>query len=178
MDFNDKQIFNIQGDKPMADELTNVSGTEMSETDADYVAAIQELQNNTVSKEQYQKLRAENKKLLDALVNGQQIETPKEEKPDIAALRKKLFNKDGNLSNLEYVDTALKLRTALIEAGERDPFLPYGDRVTVTAEMYDKAQAVAEGLQECVDFADGDSGIFTAQLQRITKDVLPGRRIR
>lgn len=162
----------------MNEESTNVSGTEMSEVDADYVAAIQELQNNSVSKEEYQKLRRENKKLLDALVNGQQIETPKEEKPDIAELRKKLFNKDGNLSNLEYVETALKLRNALMDAGERDPFLPYGDRVTVTAEMCDKAQAVADGLQECVDFADGDSGIFTAQLQRITKDVLPGRRVR
>lgn len=162
----------------MNDELTNVSGAEMSETDTDYVAAIQELQNNTVSKAQYEKLRGENKKLLDALVNGQQIEVPKEEKPDITELRKKLFNKDGNLSNLEYVETALKLRNALMDAGERDPFLPYGDRVTVTAEMYDQAQTVADGLQECVDFAEGDSGIFTAQLQRITKDILPGRRVR
>ena len=162
----------------MNDELTNVSGAEMSETDTDYVAAIQELQNNTVSKAQYEKLRGENKKLLDALVNGQQIEVPKEEKADVSELRKKLFNKDGNLNNLEYVETALKLRNALIDAGERDPFLPYGDRVTVTAEMYDKAQAVADGLQECVEFAEGDSGIFTAQLQRITKDILPGRRAR
>lgn len=160
------------------EELTNVSGTEMSDADTDYVAAIQELQNNTVSKDKYEKLRGENKKLLDALVNGQQIEARKEEKADITELRKKLFNKDGNLSNLEYVDTALKLRNALLDAGERDPFLPYGDRVTLTAEMYDKAQAVADGLQECVDFAEGDSGIFTAQLQRITKDVLPGRRVR
>ena len=162
----------------MNDELTNVSGAEMSDPDTDYVAAIQELQNNTVSKAQYEKLRGENKKLLDALVNGQQIEAPKEEKPDITELRKKLFNKDGNLSNLEYVETALKLRNALIDAGERDPFLPYGDRVNLSSDMYDKAQAVADGLQECVDFADGDSGNYTAQLQRITKDVLPGRRLR
>lgn len=154
----------------MNEELTNVSGTEMSEAETDYVAAIQELQNNSVSKTQYEKLRNENKKLLDALVSGQKIDLPKEEKPDVDELRKKLFNKDANLSNLEYVDTALKLRNALIEKGERDPFLPVGDRVNETAEMYDIAQRVADGLQECVDFADGDSGIFTAQLQRITKD--------
>lgn len=154
----------------MNEELTNVSGTEMSEAETDYVAAIQELQNNSVSKTQYEKLRTENKKLLDALVSGQKIDLPKEEKPDVDELRKKLFNKDANLSNLEYVDTALKLRNALIEKGERDPFLPVGDRVNETAEMYDIAQRVADGLQECVDFADGDSGIFTAQLQRITKD--------
>lgn len=154
----------------MNEESTNVSGTEMSEAETDYVAAIQELQNNSVSKTQYEKLRTENKKLLDALVSGQKIDLPKEEKPDVDELRKKLFNKDANLSNLEYVDTALKLRNALIEKGERDPFLPVGDRVNETAEMYDIAQRVADGLQECVDFAEGDSGIFTAQLQRITKD--------
>lgn len=160
----------------MNEELTNVSGTEMSEAETDYVAAIQELQNNSVSKTQYEKLRTENKKLLDALVSGQQIDLPKEEKPNIDELRKKLFNKDANLSNLEYVDTALKLRNALIEKGERDPFLPVGDRVSETAEMYDIAQRVADGLQACVDFADGDSGIFTAQLQRITKDTPVKRR--
>ena len=160
----------------MNEELTNVSGAEMSEAETDYVAAIQELQNNSVSKSQYEKLRNENKKLLDALVNGQQIDLPKEEPADINELRKKLFNKDADLNNLEYVETALKLRDALIKQGERDPFLPVGDRVTETAEMYDTAQRVAEGLQECVDFAEGDSGIFTAQLQRITKDTPIKRR--
>ena len=161
----------------MNDELTNVSGTEMSDTDTDYVAAIQELQNSTVSKTQYEKLRNENKKLLDALVNGQQIEQPTVEKPSIAKLRHKLFNKDANLSNLEYIDTALMLRDALIENGETDPFLPYGDKVDITNDMRDKAERVAEGLRSCVEFADGDSGIFTAQLQRITKDnMMPKRR--
>lgn len=162
----------------MNEELESVSQQENVNDNIDYIEAIKEMKQNLVDRSAFDKLKSENKKLLDALVNGQQIETPKEEKPDVAELRKKLFNKDGNLSNLEYVDTALKLRNALIDAGERDPFLPYGDRVTVTAEMYDKAQAVADGLQECVDFAEGDSGIFTAQLQRITKDILPGRRVR
>jgi hypothetical protein len=152
----------------MSEEVERVSGEEMSDADTDYVAAIKELQNNTVSKTQYEKLRSENKKLLDALVNGSQIDIPKEEKVDVNELRRKLFTKD--LTNLEYVDTALKLRTALMEKGERDPFLPCGDKVQETAEMYARAQNVADGLQACVDFAEGDSGIFTAQLQRITKD--------
>lgn len=152
----------------MSEELERESGEEMSDAGTDYVAAIKELQNNTVSKTQYEKLRSENKKLLDALVSGSQIDIPREEKVDVNELRRKLFTKD--LTNLEYVDTALKLRTALMENGERDPFLPCGDKVQETAEMYERAQNVANGLQTCVDFAEGDSGIFTAQLQRITKD--------
>lgn len=161
----------------MAENLTNVSGEEMLDTNTDYVAAIQELQNNTVSKEQYQKLKTENKRLLDALVSGQTVDVPtKEEKVSVDDLRKKLFTRDSELSNLEYVETSLKLRDALIEAGERDPFLPYGEKVQETAEQHDKANRVAEILKECVEFADGDSGIFTAELQRRTKDVMPIRR--
>ena len=147
-----------------------VSGEEIVGTDTDYVQAINELKANTVSKTEYAKVRAENKRLLDALVSGEKLDVPDKEVLDPVALRQKLFNKDSQLTNLEYVDTSLKLRKAMLERGERDPFLPYGDRVQDTAQMYDTAEKVASVLQECVDFADGDSGIFTAELQRRTVD--------
>ena len=145
-----------------------------------YIAAIQELKASTVSRNAYNKLRTENKQLLDALVSGQQLpQTQTEEKPSVEDLRNKLFATDGNdLSNLEYVKTALSLRNSLIEAGERDPFLPYGDKVDITSEQIDTAEKVANALQEMVDFAEGDSGVFTAEYQRRVKDVtIPrGRR--
>lgn len=156
-------------------ENTRVAAVDNLETDTtpDYISAINEIKKNSVDRSVYDKLKSENKQLLDALVNGKEIEISKEEPVDIAKLRKDLFNKDGHMSNLEYVSTALKLRDALIEKGERDPFLPYGDKVNLTAEHYDKAEQVATVLKECVEFADGDSGIFTAELQRRTKDVMP-----
>ena len=145
-----------------------------------YIAAIEELKASTVSRDAYNKLRTENKQLLDALVSGQQLpQTQTEEKPSVEDLRNKLFATDGNdLSNLEYVKTALSLRNSLIEAGERDPFLPYGDKVDITSEQIDTAEKVANALQEMVDFAEGDSGVFTAEYQRRVKDVaIPrGRR--
>ena len=145
-----------------------------------YIAAIEELKATTVSRDAYNKLRTENKQLLDALVSGQQLpQTQTEEKPRVEDLRNKLFATDGNdLSNLEYVKTALSLRNSLIEAGERDPFLPYGDKVDITSEQIDTAEKVANALQEMVDFAEGDSGVFTAEYQRRVKDVaIPrGRR--
>lgn len=149
-----------------------------TDTAPDYISAIKEMKANSVDRSVYDKLKSENKQLLDALVNGKEIEFSKEEPVDIVKLRKDLFNKDGHMSNLEYVSTALKLRDALIEQGERDPFLPYGEKVNLTAEHYDKAETVATVLKECVEFADGDSGIFTAELQRRTKDVMPMRRVR
>ena len=158
----------------MAIENENsVSQQENVNDSIDYIEAIKEMKQNSVTRESYDKLKSENKQLLDALVNGKEIEISKEEPVDIAKLRKDLFNKDGHMSNLEYVSSALKLRDALIERGEREPFLPYGDKVSLTAEHYDKAEQVATVLRECVEFADGDSGIFTAELQRRTKDVMP-----
>ena len=158
----------------MAIENENsVSQQENVNDSIDYIEAIKEMKQNSVDRAAYDKLKSENKQLLDALVNGKEIEMKQEEPVDIAKLRKDLFNKDGHMSNLEYVSTALKLRDALIEKGERDPFLPYGDKVTLTAEHYDKAEQVATVLKDCVEFADGDSGIFTAELQRRTKDTMP-----
>ena len=122
----------------MAEEMNNEQ----------YIAAIEELKATTVSRDAYNKLRTENKQLLDALVSGQQLpQTQTEEKPRVEDLRNKLFATDGNdLSNLEYVKTALSLRNSLIEAGERDPFLPYGDKVDITSEQIDTAEKVANAL--------------------------------
>jgi hypothetical protein len=157
-------------------ETTNI-GTEMSEADTDYVAAIQELQNNTVSKDQYNKLRAENKKLLDALVSGGSIENPVQ-KPevDIDALRKELFNKDAQLTNLEFIEKSLELRDALLDKGEPDPFLPIGSRISPTPEEARIAENVADIYRECIDYANGDSEVFTNELMRRTVDVMPAAR--
>ena len=159
----------------MNENEKNITTEETEEND--YIQAINELKANTVDKSQYEKLKAENKKLLDSLVSGQTPEIAKiVEKHDINELRKKLFNTDNNLNNLEYVDNMLKLRNALIENGERDPFLPIGEKVEITADTVQKAENVANVLQDCVDYAEGDSGIFTAQLQRIMKDNGPIKR--
>lgn len=149
-----------------------IESGEQGEGNNAYIEAINEMKKNYVPKEKLQKVQDENKQLLDALVSGKQIDLPKdkENKPSLQDLRNKLFSNEKELSNLEYIDTTLKLRTALIDAGERDPFLPVGDQVTLTAEHYEKAEQVAELLQDCVDFADGDSGIFTAEYQRRVKD--------
>lgn len=137
----------------------------------DYIEAIKEMKKKSVSLEAFEKVKKENKQLLAALVQGKEIEIKKEEKADIGQLRKELYNSEKQLSNLEYVSKTLQLRDALIEQGERDPFLPYGEKISITADQIEKAEAVAKVLKECVEFADGDSGIFSAELQRRTKDM-------
>ena len=141
----------------------------------DYIDQIKKLKESSVSKDDYNKLKADNKKLIDALANGSQLEGVVEPKIDavenINNLRKKLFSKGSNLNNLEYCKTAVELRDALIEKGERDPFLPFGHNVVTTDSDNETANRVATIMRECIDYADGDSDIFTNELQRRTVDI-------
>lgn len=142
----------------------------------DYIAQIKKLKENSVSKDDYNKLRADNKKLIDALANGTQIEDAVGSKVSavdkINECRKKLFSEGNDLNNLEYCKTAVELRDALIENGARDPFLPFGHDVVATDSDYESANRVATVMRECIDYADGDSDIFTNELQRRTVDVI------
>lgn len=140
----------------------------------DYIEALKEMKKNTVSKEAYEKLQGENKKLLQSLINGETIEgVEAPEAVDVSKLRKELFSTDANLSNLDYVTKALQLRDELIAQGKPDPFLPYGHQIAPTNEDIEAANRVAKVLQECIDYADGDSSIFTNELQRVMVDTAP-----
>ena len=155
----------------MTEEINNaVSGTDSQiDTNQDYISALNEMKKNTVSKEAYDKLREDNKKLLDTIVSGQSLEqTEVKTEVDVDALRKELFGKSRrDLSNLEYVDKALQLRKALMEKGEQDPFVMKAGRTSSPeAEDFKKAERVASVLQECVDIADGNDSVFDNEFQR------------
>lgn len=150
---------------------------ETTTEEVDYVQAIQELKANSVPKEQYAKLKAENSKLLNSLINGETIEAGSlPEKPDISKLRKELFDGDAQLTNLEYISKTLELRDAIMESGGTDPFLPVGHKVLPDDNDIACANKTAAILKECVEFADGDSGVFTAELQRRMIDTAPKRK--
>lgn len=155
----------------MTDELLNETSEVVSNTD--YIEALNTLKQNSVERSKYDQLRAENKKLLDSIVNGRDIEVPGKqvEKATAEELRTKLFDKNNHMNNLEYIETALALRNVLIENGEEDPFVPQGKKTICTQEDRDAAQRVADVFQQCVDYAEGDSEVFTMELMRRTKDV-------
>lgn len=158
----------------MAEEIMNDQVVE----EIDYIAQINELKRNSVPVDQYNKLVGENKKLLNTLVNnGQMAAEDVASKASIEELRTKLF--DSYNTNLTYIETALELRDRLIEEGYEDPFVPQGKRISATREDYDLADKVAEGFRACIEYANGDSEIFTQELQRITQDtVIPTKNRR
>ena len=159
----------------MAEEKEiSVTGT-VEDNTQDYLAAIKELKQNSVDRSEYDKLRAENKRLIDTVVNGlpgqEEQVVVKHSKEQIDDLRNELFNSPRELTNLEYVTKAMELREALIENGEPDPFLPVGKQISPTRDDLEGAEKVAQVYRECIEYAEGDSEVFTNELMRRTRDV-------
>lgn len=152
----------------------SVTGT-VEDNTQDYIAAIKELKQNSVDRSEYDKLRAENKKLIDAVVNGQPGQEEqvvvKHSKEQIDDLRNDLFNSPRELNNLEFITKAMELREALMENGEPDPFLPVGKQISPTRDDIEGAEKVAQVYKECIEYAEGDSEVFTNELMRRTRDV-------
>lgn len=152
----------------------SVTGT-VEDNTQDYLAAIKELKENSVNRSEYDKLRAENKRLIDAVVNGQPGQEEqvlvKHSKEQIDDLRNDLFNSPRELNNLEFITKAMELREALMENGEPDPFLPVGKQISPTRDDIEGAEKVAQVYKECIEYAEGDSEVFTNELMRRTRDV-------
>lgn len=149
--------------------------TEITEENSNqhYIDAIQELQRTTVSKERYNKLVEENKNLLQSLVDGSQIATvveSTESKKSLDELRNELFRPKKELTNLEFIEKSLELRDRVLEETGEDCFVSAGHHVTPSAESYEAAQRIADIYRECIEYANGNSDIFTQELQRRTID--------
>jgi len=151
-----------------------------SELDNNYLETIKNLKQNTVSKEAYDNLVAQNKQLLDAFVNGSGNPSgepqEKAEVVDVQKMRNELFG-NTDMVNLEFVDKSLKLRKAVIEQGGDDPFVGRGSKLTPTREDYEAAERTANILQEMVDNAQGNNDAFLVEYNRRVNDVnIPFRR--
>ena len=168
----------MNNEKEITTTSEETSTTLNTGNEPDYIAEIQKLKANTVSIDDYNRLKADNKKLINALATGEGLGSTEQSNPEknINELRNKLLKDGSNLNNLEYVKTAVDLREALIAQGQRDPFLPYGEGVLPTTEDIECANRVASVFKECIEYADGDPDIFTSELQRRTVDAGPIRR--
>lgn len=139
----------------------------------DYIQAINDLKANSVPMDKYLKVKDENKKLLDSLVRGDSISQEQvKPRPTMDDLRRDLYGSGSDsLSNLDYWTKTLELREQIIESGKEDPFVPQGHNIVATEEDRAAAQRVADVVKHCIDVADGDSLVFTNELQRRTADV-------
>ena len=152
------------------DETNELTNTTTESTEQNYIDTIKKLKENSVEKDKYNKVIEENKQLLKALTESRPPEQKEEEpKVDIKKLRKELYENAGKgLTNLEFIEKTLQLRNALLEDGE-DIFV----KKNATQQDYECAEKTATILQECVDFAKGDTNSFNAELQRRLEENKP-----
>ena len=157
-------------EKPSEEKPAQQSNVELAK-------ALEETRANSVSKEKYEKLEEENRRLVSEIINGGGAGSGQQnppEKADIPELREKLYGpKSSELTNLEFWKNTLELRDAVIAQEGYDPFLPYGEKIKPTVQDMEKAANVAKVVQECIEEANGDSEIFTALLQSKTNNDSP-----
>lgn len=96
---------------------------------------------------------------------------------DIDKLVKDTFLHSDNMTDLQYVSNVLKIREARMAKGEPDPFAPANlttenpfGKPNPSDEDLEISQKVADGLQWCVDEANGDNAAFLLAVQKILKD--------
>lgn len=162
-------------DKDLEQQPRTLEEDEIEDISKKYLDEIENMKHNTVSKQEYIRLQKENKTLYESIKNGRDVSTDTSDtKVDVNDLRKDLFTQDN--TNLDFWKKALTLRKTLMDEGNQDPFLPVGHNIVPTDEDIAAANRVAEGVAECIKYADGDPNVFTNELQRITIDTVPIRR--
>lgn len=135
----------------------------------EYINQINNLRENTVSREEYERIKNDNKELAKALINGTGANIPgitkPEEKPDLDDLRKKLFTKKSK-NDLEYFTNLLALRDGVMADGQPDPFLPINREFRATAQDEADAERIATQIKEAIEYANGDPAVFSNDLRR------------
>lgn len=135
----------------------------------EYINQINNLRENTVSREEYERIKNDNKELAKALINGTGANIPgitkPEKKPDLDDLRKKLFTKKSK-NDLEYFTNLLALRDGVMADGQPDPFLPINREFRATAQDEADAERIATQIKEAIEYADGDPAVFSNDLRR------------
>lgn len=139
------------------------------QTAEEYAAAIKNLKESTVSKDEYEKLKADKAVLVKALAGEgpvpSEIAQQQAQQADVKELRKRFLNAgEENLTNAEYIKTALQLRQAIIDEGGLDPFLPSGAKANPTPTDIAGANKAAEAFQEWLDAATDESGKVDEEL--------------
>lgn len=151
----------------MENDVKTVETQEVQFNANDYIANLNALRDNTVPKDEYQRVLEDNRNLMNALANGTHYgdEETEEEEVDVDALRKKLFSANSDVLDLEYIDCAVKLRDAILESDGVDIFLPNNPSYQFKDSDAVTTHRIAEVFKECIAAANGNNDVFKAQLQ-------------
>lgn len=155
------------------EELKKQQQSESGDVDnTDYIAAIKELKENSVSKDKYDALAKEKKELLNALVNGQGIEQQNEEKLESREFYYKKYKENKFSNDLDYWDNFLKLRKATIKEYGSDPcvtgnygFTPEGGRAEPEYGEKETIEEQMNLIEDMIKESEGNPIVFETLMQ-------------
>lgn len=151
----------------MDEEKIAVSGEDKDLDAASYIEALNKIKSSSVDKNLYNKVVEENKKLTNALANGEYNNQPVVvEGPSYEDLEKRIVN---GKSNLDIITASLQHRKKLLEETGMDE---YACGTTTrrgynpSADQLYQAELTAQQLTDLVDACDGDKDLFDTLLQK------------
>ena len=143
----------------------------------DYIEAIKTLKENSVDKAKYDALKADNKRLLDAVINGSPAET--EAEPVVYPSRAeglKKYRENNFSTDLDYWKNFLELRNATIREYGKDPLVtgnygvsPSGEHIEAEYGEAEAMENLCEDIQALIDEFDGNPTMFRLKLQSSIK---------
>lgn len=132
-----------------------------TDNELDLLNEIKSLKENTVPKEEYEKVLAEKKKIMKDFIYGSgDSANVKEAKPNIQELRKKVLGDDvEKLNDLEFWKGVSDLYHTRLEEGI-NIFLPEGDKSKYTRDDYQNVNGFMETIDSIIEDSEGNPNVF------------------
>lgn len=132
-----------------------------SVNDFDLLNEVKKLKETTVSKEEYDKVVAEKKKLMKDFIYGSGDSTEVvEAKPNIQELRKKVLGDDvEKMSDLDFWKGVSDLYHARLEEGV-NIFLPQGEKTKYTRDDYENVESFMETIDNIIEDSEDNQALF------------------
>lgn len=144
------------------------------ENQDDLVEALKKAKEDSVPKEKYLKLKEENKRLINAFANGEEMPGKKEEERiPTEQLRKNLLEAK---TNLDYAKASLALRDRNLEENGVDDYLPNSSTYNPTQQDKESAERTAEVLRQCIEESNGNPKVFAALFDSRLEDIALPRK--
>lgn len=154
------------------EEKTNIEqGTNVNPTEQDALELLRKQKESSVPKEDYEKLRADNKRLMENFLNGGGEQ--KEKEPELRSAKDiyaEMYN-GKDKTNLEFIKLACEYRDSYKKETGIDCFVASSHDITPTQSDYEQAENIYKTYKECIEKANGDPQRFTAELQLRMQDV-------
>lgn len=141
---------------------TEIEGGGADPNDFDLLNEVKKLKENSVPKEEYDKLLAEKKKLMRDFVYGSGDSTDVgETKPSIQELRETIFGDNcEQLSNRDFWKSVSELYHERLEKDGKNIFLPKGQKTRYKREDYEMVNSMMETIDSMLEDSQDNPSLF------------------